>query len=721
MRIFRLSAALIAATVTTAAWAANPTPAAQPPAEKHPVTDKYFDTTVVDDYRWLENRASPETQKWVTAQDEYARGYLESLPAFAGLKRQLTMLTRGASPYYEGLSTAGGKIFGHYVDPKAQQPVIVTLDANADPATRHVVLDPNKLDASGLTASDWFVPSHDGRLVAVSLSKDGSEDGTLHIYESATGRETGEMIPRVQYPTAGGSLAWAADNKGFWYTRYPDENAKPEDRHFNLQAYFHTLGQDWRKDPLVLGTADGLPRIAEIFLDNRYAPHMVLASVQKGDGGEWQQWLLDASGKKRKVADFADQVVCATLGADHALYMISLKGAPNGKVLKLAPSATQLSQATTIVPESNVAIQTSGAQQALALNKSQIFVTYIVGGPNEVRSYGLDGKGASKVALPDIAAFDNLVTLDDGDLLIEVSSYLAPDRYMRVHNGRAGETKLARTSLARFDDAEVVRIFATSKDGTKVPVNVVRKKGTPLNGRNPTLLYGYGGFGVSMQPHFADVNVRTWLDGGGVYAEANIRGGADYGERWHTNGRLTKKQNVFDDFAAAGQALIAEKYTDSAHLALRGGSNGGLLMGALITQHPELAHAVVSHVGIYDMLRVELDPNGSFNTTEFGSVKDPAQFKALYAYSPYHHVKAGTAYPAVLMMTGENDGRVNPMQSRKFTAALQAATSSHAPILLRVNKTAGHGIGSSISERIEEASTWMSFLFAQLAMSLPAG
>src|SRR5262249_17105214 len=241
-----------------------------------------------------------------------------------------------------------------------------------------------------------------------SLSKNGSEDGTLHLYETATGKETGETIPRVQYPTAGGSLAWAADDKGFWYTRYPDENAKPEDRHFSLQAYFHTLGQDWRKDALVLGTADGLPRIAEIFLDNRYAPDVVLVSVQKGDGGEWQQWLLESGGKKRKVADFADQVVCATVGADHALYMISHQGAPNGKVLKLAPPATQLSQATTLVPESDAAMQTSAVQEALALSRSQLFVNYIVGGPNEVRSYDLDGRNARKIALPDIAAFDNL-------------------------------------------------------------------------------------------------------------------------------------------------------------------------------------------------------------------------------------------------------------------------------------------------------------------------
>src|SRR5262245_6765781 len=273
------------------------------------------------------------------------------------------------------------------------------------------------------------------------------------------------------------------------------------------------------------------------------------------------------------------------------------------------------------------------------------------------------------------------------------------------------------TSPATFDDAEVSRVFAKSKDGTQVPVNIIRKRGTPLNAANPTLLFGYGGYGVSMTPRFIGPAMRLWLDAGGVYAIANIRGGAEFGEQWHAAGRLTAKQNVFDDFAAAAQALIDLKYTDHDHLALRGGSNGGLLMGAMITQHPALAHAVVAQVGIYDMLRVELDANGEFNTTEFGTVKDRAQFNALYAYSPYHHVVKGTQYPAILLTTGANDGRVNPMQSRKFAAALQAAGSKQ-PVMLRISTTSGHGIGSALSDRIEEDSDWLSFLFDQLGMQL---
>jgi prolyl oligopeptidase len=267
----------------------------------------------------------------------------------------------------------------------------------------------------------------------------------------------------------------------------------------------------------------------------------------------------------------------------------------------------------------------------------------------------------------------------------------------------------------------VVREFAASKDGTKVPVNIVRKKGTKLDGKNPALLYGYGGYGISQTPRFLGATWRLWLDAGGVYAVANIRGGAEYGERWHTEGMLTRKQNVFDDFAAAGQHLIDAKYTSHDQLALLGGSNGGLLMGAVLTQHPDLARVVVSAVGIYDMLRVELDPNGSFNVTEFGTVKDVAQFKALYGYSPYHHVQKATAYPAVLMLTGATDPRVNPLQSRKFTAALQAATSAKDhPILLRTNKTSGHGIGSSLDERIAEQTDELTFLFDQLEMK-PSG
>ena len=276
-------------------------------------------------------------------------------------------------------------------------------------------------------------------------------------------------------------------------------------------------------------------------------------------------------------------------------------------------------------------------------------------------------------------------------------------------------TAIYTTSSADFEDIEVVREFATSKDGTKVPLNILRKKGVKLDGQNPTLLYGYGGYGINLTPGF-DSTRRVWFDAGGIYVVANLRGGGEYGEEWHKAGNLTHKQHVFDDFIAAAEYLIQRRYTNPAKLAVEGGSNGGLLMGAFLTQRPDLARAVVSHVGIYDMLRIELDPNGQFNITEFGTVKNLDQFKALYAYSPYHHVRAGAKYSAVLLTTGENDGRVNPAQSRKIAAALQAATASNNPILFRSTASAGHGIGTSLKERIAEQADVYSFLFDQLGI-----
>jgi prolyl oligopeptidase len=374
------------------------------------------------------------------------------------------------------------------------------------------------------------------------------------------------------------------------------------------------------------------------------------------------------------------------------------------------------------VPESKVAILSGGAEQHvqdLSLSKDRLFVRDIVGGPNQVRVFDLSGRPKGALPLPQIAANSEIEALAGGDVLFDVSTYLRPRYYARWNpvSGKSSETALKVTSPISFADAEVKREFATSKDGTKVPVNIIERKGTRRDGSNPTLLYGYGGYGISMTPSFLGAMRRLWLDRGGIYAVANIRGGAEYGERWHQEGMLTKKQNVFDDFAAAGEYLISARYTSHEKLALMGGSNGGLLMGAEITQHPDLARAVASAVGIYDMVRVELDPNGSFNTTEFGTVKDPEQFKALYAYSPYHHVQNGAAYPAVLMLTGATDGRVNPMHSRKFTAALQAATHSDRPILLRTSANSGHGIGSSLSERIAEQTDELAFLFDQLGMT----
>jgi prolyl oligopeptidase len=309
-----------------------------------------------------------------------------------------------------------------------------------------------------------------------------------------------------------------------------------------------------------------------------------------------------------------------------------------------------------------------------------------------------------------------MTSLPNGDLLVAIGSYTKPihvDRFSAKTN-RLTSTGIAMTSPANFDDVEVIRTFAVSKDGTQVPMTIIQRKGAVPDGVAPTLLTGYGGYGVVNAPHFLASRGRVWLEHGGIWVVANIRGGGEYGDAWHLAGNLTRKQNVFDDFAAVARALIDQHYTAPSHLAIEGGSNGGLLMGAALTQHPDLFRAVVSHVGIYDMLRVELDPNGLFNVTEFGTVKDADQFAALYAYSPYHHVVAGTAYPAVLLMAGEHDGRVNPMQSRKMAARLQAATASDQPVLLLTSAQSGHGMGTALSVAIDQSADSMAFLFDRL-------
>jgi prolyl oligopeptidase len=314
----------------------------------------------------------------------------------------------------------------------------------------------------------------------------------------------------------------------------------------------------------------------------------------------------------------------------------------------------------------------------------------------------------------------DLVDLGQAGVVAQVTSYLTPSAWMHVQAGKApSRSALARTSDVNYNDCEVVREFATSKDGTQVAVNIVRRKDTALDGRNPLLLYGYGGFSISETPRFSGTR-RVFLDRGGIWVDVNLRGGGEYGEAWHRAGNLTNKQNVFDDFIAAAEHLIQRGYTNPQRLGIMGGSNGGLLMGAAMTQRPDLFRAVVSNVGIYDMMRVELDPNGAFNVTEFGSVKDPAQFKALLAYSPLHRVKDGTSYPAVLMQTGDNDGRVNPAHSRKMVARLQAADPFGRPILLSTSATSGHGMGTALDERIRQDTDVWGFLIQQLISSQPA-
>jgi prolyl oligopeptidase len=710
-----------------------------PDTPKHPVTDEYFGVTVTDDYRWLENWDDPAVKQWSASENARTREYLDHLPTRAAIKDRLKQLIAGGSASYFDLQFRAGMLFAEKYQPPQQQPMLVVLRSADDPASARVIFDPNAASAKGSLSMDFFVPSFGGKYVAAALSENGSEDASAHIFEVATGKELADVVPRVNFATASGSIAWKADSSGFYYTRYPQGDERPaEDANFYQQVYFHKLGTDPKQDAYVIGKE--FPRIAEIKLHTSDDGNWLLASVANGDGGQFAHYLMDADSKWTQITHFEDGIVSVKFGVDPALYLLSRKGAPRGQILRLPLSQLDLSQAKVVVPQTpggNGADETDRASiESFVPTWDRLYVIDIIGGPSRVRIFGRKGsqgggqRGAppvfepmGEIPLPPISSVGQVVPMG-GDVLFFTSTYLNPPAWSRFDAaaGKAVPTALVQTSPIHFDDAEVVRDFATSKDGTRVPVNIIRRRGTRLDGTNPTLLYGYGGYGISEEPDFLGASERLWLDQGGVYVDTNLRGGAEYGEEWHLAGNLTHKQNVFDDFLACAQYLIDQKYTSPQHLAILGGSNGGLLMGAAFTQRPDLFRAVVSEVGIYDMLRVELDPNGAFNVTEFGTVKDPDQFKALYGYSPYHHVKDGTAYPAILMPTGENDHRVNPMESRKMIARLQAADSSGHPILLRTSSNAGHGlIGASVDEAVEQGADLYSFLFDQLGIQYAGG
>ena len=685
--------------------------AASPETPKKPVSTKYQDVTVEDPYQWLEQDNDPQVKAWSDAQNQRTRQYLDRLPDRAAIEKQLTEWYAKTSPSYSSLVSRPGILFAMKFQPPKQQQLLVRLTSADDLKSEKVVLDPNVLDAKGTTAIDWFVPSLDGKYVAVSLSKGGSEDGTLHFYETATGKALPDRIAHVQYPTAGGSAAWNADGTGVYYTRFPRKGERPDaDLNFYQQVYFHKIGTPDSEDTYSIGK--DFPRIAEIALEAARDGKYVLATVANGDGGDFAHYLLAPDGTWKQITQFSDEIKIAHLGRDNALYLVSRAGAPRGKILRLPLDVPELKNAAEIVAAGDAVIE------RIVPTSDALFVGDLLGGPSQIRRFDLNGKNETIIPLPQISAVQEMLALEDGSLLFRDISYTEPAAWFNCPNQKTEpvKTALRSTSPVSFADIEVRREFATSKDGTKVPLNILFRKETKRNGQNPTLLYGYGGYGISMSPNF-DFTRRLWFDRGGIYVVANIRGGGEFGEGWHKAGNLTKKQNVFDDFAAAAEYLIKENYTRPEKLAIMGASNGGLLMGAMITQHPDLFRTAVSSVGIYDMLRVELAPNGAFNVTEFGTVKDPEQFKALYGYSPYHHVVDGTKYPSVLMMTGANDGRVAPYHSRKMTARLLAANKSENRILLRTSTSAGHGIGTALSERIKQLADIYAFLFAQLGIT----
>ncbi len=697
-----------------------------PPTPVEPVTDAYFGTSVTDPFRWLEDGANPTVQDWMRQQNDVARTFLNAIPSELQLEQRVRDILSATTVRWSSPTQIGDVLFVLKSEPPKQQPFLVV--ASGPDAVDHarVVVDPNQLDPDGHTAIDWYRPSPDGALVAVSLSTAGTEAGDLHIFDVATGEERPEIIPRVQNGTAGGDAEWSQDAKGLFYTRYPRENEREgADLDFFQQIWFHRLGTPVAEDRYELGR--DFPRIAEINMVPDRATGRLLAVVQEGDSGHFQHFLRSPDNRWTQLTTYDDQITGAEFGPDGELYLISLSDAPMGKILRLPKGARTLAEATVAVPEQDGSLQWDFySGNTFIPTVDRLYATYQVGGPVELRTFELpSGRPAGGPSVPSVSTVDGLRLLQSHGVLFRRTSYTDPAGW-ELYDPTTSETRqtaMRSDSPVSFDDIEVERHVATSQDGTEVPFVVLMKRGTALDGANPVLATAYGGYGISRTPRF-DPTHRVWFDHGGVFVEAGVRGGGEFGEAWHLAGSGIHKQNAFDDFAAVLQWLVDNRYTRPDRLGILGGSNGGILMGAMITQHPQMQRAVVSMVGVYDMLRNELTPNGQFNVPEYGSIHDETQFRALLAYSPYQHLRPDTAYPAVLLTAGANDPRVDPMNSRKLAAALQADSTSGEPVLLRVDYSGGHGLDTGLEERIATTTHIDAFLMFELGMldgSTPSG
>jgi prolyl oligopeptidase len=673
---------------------------------------------VSDPYRWLESTGSQEVADWLDRENAITDLYLDQTPQWRAIAERLTVLTKVGSKEYEKFRHVGGRSFVLYKDPALHQASVLASLREVDPAMLNVVVDPRCIGDTGCgrrsQAIDWYVPSPDGRKVAVSLSSDGSEAGTLHVFDVATGKEIDRPIGRVQFATGGGSLAWRSNGQGFWYTRYP------ENSQFDMRVYYHPSGAEPADDPLILG--GDFPRIAEVTLANGDGTAPLVVSVANGDGGDFEHFVIPESGSPVRITRFADQVGAVVGAPDRALLIVSYKDAPHGKILVLDRDKYSLADARTLVSAADRIFRQQDELEPhpLVVTADRIYAQVVNGGPVTVAVFDRAGRFIRTLPSPTVAALAPVVPIGGGKVVYGVTTFLDPFRYMLFDEAAdtAVETGLVRTRGFDFSDCVVRRDLATASDGTRIPVTIISRKDVKQDATAPLLVWGYGGYGDVQPPVNLLPATRIWLDAGGVYAFANLRGGGEYGPEWHKAGYLTRKQTVFDDFTAVVRHLVEARWGAPDRVALRGTSNGGLLMGAMIVQHPELARVVLSEVGIYDTLREEDFPNGAFNVTEFGSVKNPEQFQALYAYSPYHHVEKGKDYPAVFLTADADDNRVNPMQSRKMAAALQWATGGTKPILLHTTDGVGHGVSIPVDAGIAVKAAAYAFLFRELGMTV---
>jgi prolyl oligopeptidase len=678
--------------------------------------DDYHGTSVADPYRWLENPDSPESRAWIEAQNKLTMGFLAEIPARDRLKDRLTKLwnyEKYSIPFKQGdqPQTDSSQRYFYFKNNGLQnQSVLYTLKALTDEP--RLLLDPNTLSADGTVALGGLSVSENGNLLAYGLSTSGSDWQTWKVRDVETGKDLPDEINWVKFSGA----SWSHDHMGFFYSRYDEPNSKTqlEDVNYFQKLYYHRLGTSQSDDVLIYDRPDhkewGFS--GSVTEDGRY----LLISVWLGTDPRNLVFYKDLTTPNAPVVELIN-----TFEAEYSLvdndgsrfWFRTDLNAPRGRVIAIDVSNPAKEQWQEIISESVDTLQGVG------LLNNQFVASYLKDAHSQIHLYNLQGQLLREVELPGIGSAGGFGGRRyDTETFYSFTSFTTPPTIYR-YNMTTGESTVFRQPTVDFNpqDYEIRQVFYPSKDGTPVPMFIVHKKGLKLDGNNPTYLYGYGGFGVSLTPSFS-VSLLTWMEMGGVYAVPNLRGGGEYGEDWHQAGMKLKKQTVFDDFIAAAEWLIANQYTRSEKLAIAGGSNGGLLVGACMAQRPELFGAALPAVGVMDMLRFHKFTIGWAWVAEYGSPDNPQEFKALYAYSPLHNLKPGTAYPATLITTADHDDRVVPAHSFKFAAALQAAHKGTTPVLIRIETKAGHGAGKPTTKIIEEASDRWAFLVKTLEMAI---
>jgi len=681
-----------------------------PAARKSDVVDDYHGTRVPDPYRWLEDPDSPESRAWIEAQNRLTAAYLAEIPARAALRERLTKLWN--YPKYGTPFRKARRYFFFKNDGLQNQSVLYKqASLTADPET---LLDPNVLSEDGTVALSTLAVSEDGRLLAYGTSASGSDWEEFRVRDVAEGRDLSDHLKWIKFSGA----SWTNDGAGFFYSRYPEPGDKAlTDVNRFQRLYYHRLGTEQTADVLVYERPDqpdwGMN--AEVTDDGRYA----VLHVWLGTDRRNRVYYLDLKDARRpkvtgevvRLLDDFDASYAFVGNDGPVFYFLTDLEAPRKRVIAIDTRHPERARWREIIP------QGPDVLDGIQIIHDTFVANYMHDASSRLRLFTLEGRLVKDLPLPTLGSIGAISgERKDDEMFYAFTSFLYPTTIFR-YDFKSGGTSVFKAPTIDFDPSgyETKQVFYTSKDGTRVPMFITHKKGLHLDGSNPTYLYGYGGFNISLTPSFS-VAMLVWLEQGGVYAVPNLRGGGEYGEEWHQAGMHDKKQNVFDDFIAAAEYLIAQGYTSPSKLAIAGGSNGGLLVGAAITQRPELFGAALPAVGVMDMLRFHKFTIGWAWVTDYGSADSAAQFPYLYKYSPLHNIRAGTRYPATLVTTADHDDRVVPGHSFKFTAALQAAQAGPRPVLIEIETKAGHGAGKPTSKLIEEQADRFAFLVKNLAM-----